>query len=210
MEVDGVRVAHTGDQIFFRETDAAYGPEARPFTNHVYKNGLDIGCYRETVGYLQSFRPELVLTGHTLPYRPDDAWYGKIESVAAAFDDVHFDLMSLSEDEVHFGAESQGGKLKPYQAHAPQGATVRFEGWILNPFPAEKKARLALVGPEGWESENVAVDLGPREQVDIRIEITPPEGTVCRRQPVGLDLTVGDRPFGQVAEALVTVGCPRF
>ena len=66
------------------------------------------------------------------------------------------------------------------------------------------------MGPDGWEGEEVVIDLGPREQAEIQIEITPPEGTVCRRQPVGLDLTVGDRPFGQVAEALVTVGGPLF
>jgi glyoxylase-like metal-dependent hydrolase (beta-lactamase superfamily II) len=210
LEVDGTRVAHTGDQIFFRETEAPYSPDARPFTNHVYKNGLDIGCYRETVGYLNSFRPELVLTGHTLPYRPDEAWYGMIEGVAEAFDEVHLNLMALGEEDVHFGAESQGGKLKPYQAHVPEGGTVGFEGWILNPFPSAEQARIALVGPDGWEGEEVVIDLGPREQAEIQIGITPPEGTVCRRQPVGLDLTVGDRPFGQVAEALVTVGGPLF
>jgi hypothetical protein len=37
-----------------------------------------------------------------------------------------------------------------------------------------------------------------------------PADVRCRRHPVGLDLVVGDRPFGQVSEALVTVGYPKF
>jgi hypothetical protein len=39
--------------------------------------------------------------------------------------------------------------------------------------------------------------------------LRPPPGTVCRRQPVALELTVGDRPFGQVTEALVTLSGAR-
>lgn len=65
-------------------------------------------------------------------------------------------------------------------------------------------------GPDGWDSQPLEMKLGPRERKDIRVSITPPPGTQCRRQPIGLDLTVGGRPFGQVAEALVTVGLPRF
>ena len=66
------------------------------------------------------------------------------------------------------------------------------------------------LGPTGWESEVVPIDLAPREQKNIRIAMKLPADTHCRRQPVGLDLVVGDRPFGHVAEALVTVGHPRF
>jgi hypothetical protein len=119
-------------------------------------------------------------------------------------------IAGLEWEDIHFGAESQGTKLRPYQAHYPGGGTIEFDGWVINPFPAEQKARLHLIGPEGWTSDSVEVELSPREQKTIRVNITPPAGTKCRRQPVGLDLTVGDRPFGQVSEALVTIGYPIF
>ena len=118
--------------------------------------------------------------------------------------------MALGDDEVHFGAESQGGKLKPYQLHLPNGGSTVFSGWILNPFPTAQQAAIQLIGPDGWESEVVHIDLGPREQKDIQISMKLPAGAQCRRQPIGLDLVVGNRPFGQVAEALVTVGHERF
>ena len=211
MEIDGKRVVHTGDEIFFAAPGGrAFAPGARLFTNHVYKNGLDLGCYKKVLEDLRRFRPQWVLTGHTQAYETSDEWYDVIERGAAAFDQMHQALMALGDDEVHFGAESQGGKLKPYQMHLPEGGTAEFEGWILNPFPTAQQAVVSLVGPQGWESEAVEVDLGPRQQKDIRIAVTPPPGTCCRRQALGLDLVVGDQPFGQVAEALVTVGYEKF
>ena len=69
---------------------------------------------------------------------------------------------------------------------------------------------MQLIGPTGWESAVIEVDLGPREQKEIHIGMKLPADIRYSRQPVGLDLVVGDRPFGQVSEALVTVGCPKF
>ncbi|MEE3260030.1 MAG: MBL fold metallo-hydrolase [Candidatus Latescibacterota bacterium] len=210
LEIDGIRVAHTGDQIFFgTDSGAPFEPDSNPFTNHVYKNGLDIGCYQQTLEDLRAFQPDWILTGHTTPYQTSDEWYETIERGAKAFDEIHLSLMALGDDEIHFGAESQGGKLKPYQLHLPEGGHAEFEGWILNPFPSAQQATIQLIGPPGWASEVVPLDLAPREQKNIRIGMTLPADAHCRRQPVGLDLMVGDRPFGQVAEALVTVGHPR-
>ena len=211
MKIDGTRVAHTGDQIFFSSDDGmGYKPGAQLFTNHVYKNGLDVGCYLKTLDDLQHFQPELVLTGHTQPYRTCPEWYEEVARGAQAFDDVHDALMLLDENGVHFGAESQGGKLKPYRAHAPMAGPIEFHGWILNPFPSTQTARISLVGPPGWHSDPQEIILGPREKKSIKVGITPPSDERCRRLPVSLDLTVGGRPFGQVAEALVTIGLPKF
>ena len=211
LEVDGVRVVHTGDQVFFSGDDGlGFKPGAQLFTNHVYKNGLDLGCYKQTLADLKRFQPEMVLTGHTRPYRPSPEWYDVIEQGANAFDEVHRELMLLDDDGVHFGAESQGGKLKPYRAHAPTGGPLEMDGWVLNPYPTEMPARIRLIAPPGWQSETVTLQLGPREQKAFRITLIPPSDARVRRQAVGLDLVVGDRPFGQVAEALVTAGLPKW
>ncbi len=211
MEIDGKRVAHTGDQIFFRTASGmAFEPGAPLFTNHVYKNGLDMGCYSQVLADLRRFQPEWILTGHTHPYQTCPEWYAAIERGARAFDEVHRSLMLLDDDDAHFGPESQGGKLKPYQLPLPAGGVAEFTGWILNPFPSPQKATIRLVAAADWESQELAVDLGPRQQKAIRIAITPPAGSRCRRQPIGLELQVGGRPFGQVSEALVTVGYARF
>jgi glyoxylase-like metal-dependent hydrolase (beta-lactamase superfamily II) len=103
MEVDDTRVVHTGDQIFFRGDDGmGYKPGAQLFTNHVYKNGLDLGCYKKTLADLRAFKPELVITGHTRPYRTSPEWDAAIETGAQAFDEVHQTLMLLDDGGVRF------------------------------------------------------------------------------------------------------------
>lgn len=218
LEVGGTRIVHTGDQIFWHPWDfpgGVFPADARLVPNHVYKNGLDLGCYQETLAYLHAFRPDWVLTGHTKPYQTNDAWYDAIERGARAFDAVHQALMPLGENDVHFGPESQPAKLKPYRTHVPEapgesGATLAFDGWALNPFPTRQTATLNLVAPEGWTSAPVTLELGPREQRDFEVTLFVPPGARCRRQPVALDLVIGGRPFGHVTESLVTIGHPYF
>jgi glyoxylase-like metal-dependent hydrolase (beta-lactamase superfamily II) len=208
-EIDGQRVVHTGYQIFY--DSGHWTPGSRMFTNHVYKNGLDLGCYHAVVDDLERIRPDWVLTGHTQPFQPTDEWYREIRRGAEAFDDLHRKLMILGDDEAHFGAESQGGKLKPYRVHLPGGGgTTTVGGWVLNPLPVAAEAVARLVVPGGWEGGEMTLSLGPRQQADIELRLTVPAGVTCRRVPVALDLTVDGRPFGQVAEALVTVGHARF
>lgn len=96
----------------------------------------------------------------------------------------------------------------PYRVHLPTGGEAQLGGWVLNPL--SRAATAPLVVPEGWTGSEVTVDLDPREQKEIVLSLRPDEGAACRRQPVALDLTVDGRPFGHVAEALVTVGCDRF
>ena len=124
MEIDGKRVAHTGDQIFFDTEGKDFEPGAKLFTNHVYKNGLDIGCYKRTLEDLRRFQPEWILTGHTMPYKTSGEWYEVLERGANAFDEIHQCLMILGDADLHFGAESQGGKLKPYRLHLPTGGKL--------------------------------------------------------------------------------------
>ena len=69
---------------------------------------------------------------------------------------------------------------------------------------------MRLLLPDGWTAGEVDIELGPREQKTFKLQLTPAADAVCRRQPVALDLTVDGQPFGQVAEALVTVRGPRF
>lgn len=61
-----------------------------------------------------------------------------------------------------------------------------------------------LEGPAGWEGERRFLSVGPREEVRCGLGMIPTGA--CRRQPIALSLRADGRPFGQVAEALVTVG----
>ncbi|MDD2762852.1 MAG: MBL fold metallo-hydrolase [Opitutaceae bacterium] len=213
LEFDGHRVAHTGDQIFFLNSAGVLVPpqDGGFFSNHVYKNGIALGGYIDCVRHLRAFRPEVIISGHSRPYRPDEQIWSRLEQAATAFDDIHRSLMALGDDQVHFGLESQPAKLLPYDLHLPAGVTsARLRGWVLNPFNHAATADLRFATPPaGWQAAPVRLTLAPREKraFETTLTVTP---TARRRQPIALDLSVDDRPFGQVAEAWVTVGYDRF
>jgi hypothetical protein len=49
------------------------------------------------------------------------------------------------------------------------------------------------------------LSLGASEAGTVGFRLTPPSGLTVRRARVAADVTIGGQPFGQQAEALVTV-----
>jgi len=210
LELDGRRIAHTGDQLFFldEKTGRLTGPEGPGgvFTNHVYRNGLALGGYLDCVRQLKAFDPEIVLSGHWKPWRPTPDTWRKLEAAAMAFDEVHRDILSLGADDVHFGAEGQAAKLQPHQLSLCRAQTAALRGWVLNPFNRPATARLEFATPPaGWSAVPVDLPLPPRAKVWFETTLTVSGDALCGRHPIALELTVDDRRFGQVAESWVTV-----
>src|SRR5581483_10894734 len=82
-EADGKRFAHTGDQFFLtdRSGDRIDGDwaNAQMMQNHVYRNGASIQSYRETAALMREWRPDIVLSGHRLPMRTDEAFFALLD-----------------------------------------------------------------------------------------------------------------------------------
>ena len=210
LEVGGRRVAHTGDQLFF--LDPKSGQLAAPehgavFTNHVYRNGLALGCYREFAQRLSEFRPEFILSGHARPYRPDEVFWKRLAAAADDFDAAHEAILSLAADDIHFGADATAAKLFPYNLTLERGVErALLRGWVRNPLGESVQARVRLVAPrQGWSGSALNLLLHPREERVFELVLTLPANECCTRVPVALELTVGGRRFGQVAEAWITV-----
>ncbi len=216
IEFDGHRLAHVGDQFFFQDAQGANVPPADAsgvFTNHVYRNGIALEGYRECLRRLRAFNPHLVLSGHARPFRPDERAWSLLETAAREFDEAHRALMNLGDTDVHFGLEGTAAMLQPYclliSGSAREHAT-RLEGWVLNPFNRPAVAHVPFETPvAGWRATPLEIRLGPREKRTFSTDLSVPPGA-CRRQPIALDLTVDERPFGQVAECWVTVDHDSF
>ena len=88
----------------------------------------------------------------------------------------------------------------------PGATTVRVT--VRNPFPHPARLDVRLVGPAGWEGSSTSLQAEARAEVSADMQIVP--AGACRRQPFAVDLVADGRPFGQVAEALMTVGGQRF
>ena len=75
---------------------------------------------------------------------------------------------------------------------------------VRNPYPREATLEVRLVGPAGWLGSAATLTAPPRAEVSCELQVIP-DGE-CRRQPIAVELVADGQPFGQVAEAIVSVG----
>jgi glyoxylase-like metal-dependent hydrolase (beta-lactamase superfamily II) len=210
-EADGKRFAHTGDQYFFQNRNAPAADDwaaTELFQNHVYQNGAFLESYRESARMLSEWRPDIVISGHQLPMFTDAAFFEKVSGWGNEFAELHKTAAAVGADEAHFGIDGWGGWIWPYRNHVKEGEKVTVRVTVRNPFNRPEALRVRIVGPAGWEGSEQTVRAGPRAEVSCQLSIIP-AGT-CRRQPIAAELLVHERTFGQVCEALVTVGGRHF
>ncbi|HET7716566.1 MAG TPA: MBL fold metallo-hydrolase [Bauldia sp.] len=211
-EADGKRFVHTGDQHFFDRPklspDAGTWQGVMPFQNEVYRNGCLARSFRDSAALLAEWRPDIVISGHCRPMYTDDDFFRLLAWWGEEFERIHREVMVLGDDETHFDADGWGGWIWPYRLHIAEGEPARVTVTVRNPMPEASRLTVRLVGPEGWEGSAIDLDAAPRAEVSGELIIRP--SGPCRRQPIAAELLVGDRSFGQVAEALVTVGGEAF
>ena len=211
-EADGRRFAHTGDQYFFQQGwDGGPMPpwDQNPVAqNHVYRNGALLDGYDQSGDWLLDWRPDIVLQGHQAPFHTDDSFFKRIAAWSGEYKDIHRRAMVLGDDEAHFDLDSWGGWIWPYRTFLPSPSPAAVRVTVRNPFPRRATLSVTLVGPQGWSGTSVTLDAAPRAEVSATLAITP--AGPCRRQPFAAALVADGRPFGQVAEGLLTVGGEAF
>jgi hypothetical protein len=106
------------------------------------------------------------------------------------------------------GLDSMAGWIWPYRTHVAQPCAIEFAVTVRNPLATDTVLRLRLSGPEGWEGSTAEVPAGAREEVTAAMSVTA-DGP-GRRRAIVVELSAGEQPFGQVLEALVTVGGAEF
>jgi len=121
---------------------------------------------------------------------------------------MHRCTMPLDDDQVHFNIDSWGGWIWPYRNVVPESSETTVSVHLRNPYPHAAVLEVRLVGPSGWRGTSAKLEAAPRAEAHCQLSITP--NGACRRQPFAVELTVDGRRFGQVAEALLTVGSTKF
>lgn len=206
-EADGKRFAHTGDQYFFVGQDGPYSTRGRQ-QNHVYRNGALLDGFDQSGSWLLDWRPEIVIRGHQLPLRTDPEFFEQIGEWIKDYRGLHERVMPLGEEQAHFNLDSWGGWIWPYRTHLQVPGPAHVSVTARNPYPREAELTVRLVGPKGWEGSEATLSASAREEVSCELQIVP--AGPCRRRPFALEVSCEGRHFGQVAEALITVGGARF
>jgi glyoxylase-like metal-dependent hydrolase (beta-lactamase superfamily II) len=207
-KADGMRIVATGDQYFFQNFGE---PEKVPIMhNHVYRNGALLESITESNNLVFDIKPDLILPGHGNAYRTNDAFYEKLGEYKTDYIELHKRIMPLKDENVHFNVDSRAGWLIPYRTLRDKACKLKYQAIIRNPYNKKTKMLVKIVGPTSWKSSSCSIYADARAETSVELSITPPEKTRCRRQPIALVMTIGNHNFGQVAEALVTIGYRLF
>lgn len=221
-EVDGIRYAYSGDQYGFSGRAAHERLVYEEITddlvrdwstvhltgNHVYRGGALLDSFAHSAAWMRAWRPDMVVTGHWPVAVTDETFFELLDERARRYEETHRRAMPLGAGEPHLDVDSWGGWLWPYRIHVAEGEAIRLRATVRNPLPRAARLVVRLVGPDGWTGSVTEVEAPPRAEVSTELTILP--AGPARRQPVAVEVVADGRPLGQVAEALVTVGGPRW
>ena len=200
VEVDGRKVLATGDQ-----QNGSWVPgEREEILNYQYRNGFRVEDFERSAALYRRLAPDLLISGHWQPRPVTGEYLDMLAEKGATVARLHRELLPL--ETVDFGAGGFGAAIEPYQSTLAAGDLLTLEVVVRNPFERANDACVRLALPDGWSADPLEgrTTLGPK--ADARLDFTVrTAGGPVRRARVGADLTVGDRRFGQQAEALVTL-----
>lgn len=204
LEVDGRKVVATGDQQAGRWIEG----EQPEYLNYQYRNGFRFDDFTHSARLYRRLRPELVISGHWQPRAVTDDWLDALEDAGAELARLHRELLPADVD-LGGGSYGFGARIEPYRSRVAAGEAVELEVAVRNPLDRGAEAGVRLALPEGWAADpaEAVVALAAGEEARLRFRVAPAPEPV-RRARIAADVTVGERRFGQLAEALVTVGVP--
>ncbi len=198
--VDGTRVALTGDNLLA----GALSPlrTAAP----IFRNRMRIDSIAAGVRHLQEHEPELLLTGHTgaLPVTRamlDDfiAWARRVEGV--------FRRMVVVPERVNEALDPRWAVIAPYRTTTPAGTTVAVDVAVTNLGPEAADALVRIDPPPGWgvRPAETVTTIVPDAEVRLPFELDIPADAASGRHVITADITLGDRRWGQLAEAWIDI-----
>jgi glyoxylase-like metal-dependent hydrolase (beta-lactamase superfamily II) len=197
-QIDGQRYLAIGDQYEVEE-DGTFR------WNYVYPNRFQPGDYRASADLICRLHPDVILTGHWGPHKATPALFDWLVELGDSLEQLHSQVNM---------PEAQGccpdafaARIQPYQVTAAGGGRLQFQVDIHNPYPRPVVACLRPVVPPGWDLAEREIEILIEGQATglIHFYVTPPPGLRVRRARLAVDVTIGDRKFGQQAEALVTL-----
>jgi len=199
-QIDGTRVAYTGDNLL-AGTISPLRAAAPVYRNKMLVDSIAVGAER-----LREHNPELILTGHT----------GAIEVNRQILDDFLRWARDLSDafvkvvavpDEVNFALDPNWCTLYPYRSTAKPGDRLLLELRVTNHAPRDAILQASLALPDGWTASPSEAELPIHANQDgaVTFAVTVPRDSTAGRHVLCADVTLGDRRFGWLPEALVDI-----
>ncbi|MFH1744309.1 MAG: MBL fold metallo-hydrolase [bacterium] len=109
-------------------------------------------------------------------------------------------------DDPNYGLDERWARFYPYEQHAQQGKTILFTLKVMNHSPRPRTFHAEFHGPQDWKAGSPKeITIRPREEGNIRVEVTPPHETSPGLYMITADLHSEDLDFREWTEAMVLI-----
>ena len=208
-DIDGQRVAFTGDNYFLDEVLRGQDVTTDPFQTTVLRNSFQLAMHRQCVEVMRSIAPELICPGHREVYACDAAALQTYADFIARKEQVFRSLVAEPADQF---IDLFWARLLPYMAEVEPGAELTYTLKLRNNLERQATFAVRLLpsratdGPEAVAEDgfaSISLDAGARGEVLLRTSVSP-EATPGRSL-ITAEVEIDGVSQGPVVEALVTV-----
>lgn len=202
-DIDGARVAFTGDAFFPTTGQAPY--QLRH--NLIFRNWVENDSHVKSIRTILEHQPTLVAPGHGKPFLSNkedlEDLKRRLEKQQEYFSSV------IADPDCNFGMNPSWARLYPYQLLARAGSSSAIELRVRNYRSKPMQLEAALTFPAGWKAspEVVAFTVPPDGEGREGFTVTIPENWDRSNPRVALaaDVMADGRYLGEIAEAVVDV-----
>jgi glyoxylase-like metal-dependent hydrolase (beta-lactamase superfamily II) len=200
-DIDGARVAFTGDAFF--NTPALPGDGYRH--NLIYRNDVYGDSHSESLRNILEFEPNIIAPGHGSPFmlnRTDvDRFRKRLEEQKRHFQSL------IADSDIDFGLDPSWVHIYPYQARISPGQKQAMEVRVRNHRSSPLRMEIALVLPSGWRSApavaRMEVPANSTGRLEFEVSIPAAWSGTQARVAIAADVMAGGKYLGQIAEAVV-------
>lgn len=201
-DIDGARVAFTGD-AFFPTNDTRH--QLRH--NLIFRNWVENDSHLKSIRTILDHQPRIVAPGHGKPFLSNKADLEELKQ-RIEFQQQYFSEV-IADPDCNFGLNPSWARLYPYQLTVKPGARVDIELRVRNYRQKPMHIEAALTLPPGWKATPPTLSLMamPREDKTGGFTLTIPDDWDRSKPRVALaaDLMVDGQYLGEIAEAVADV-----
>jgi glyoxylase-like metal-dependent hydrolase (beta-lactamase superfamily II) len=201
-EIDGARVAFTGDAMF---------PSSEPHSeirhNLIFRNWVENDSHLKSIRTILEYEPSIVAPGHGKPFLSSTEDLKDLKRRAEIWQHYFYDL--IADPDCDFGLNPSWARLYPYQLLAKAGSNASLELRVRNYRSKPMHMEAALVLPAGWKAspEILELTVSPKADGSGGFSVTIPENWDRGKPRVALaaDIMADGQYLGEIAEGVVDV-----
>jgi glyoxylase-like metal-dependent hydrolase (beta-lactamase superfamily II) len=203
VNVDGARVAFTGD-AFFAPNDPNQGVLRH---NLIFRNHVESDSHLKSIRNLIEHEPNLIAPGHGRPFLVNREDMLGTEKKMRKQEELFQGL--IADPDVNFGLDPSWCSIYPYQMLVKPGESARAEIRVQNYRHLPMKIEVGLVGPGEWrvEPDILRFEIPARSTAARAFALQIPPGWESKtpRIAIAADVVCDGKYLGQITEAVVEV-----